>query len=99
MRARKVDANHKEVADALRAIGCSVADLSGAGNGIPDLLVAPNPQHNILIEVKDGRKSPSRRKKTPAQVRFHEEWRGPIYVVNSVDEAIAVVNEARISSN
>ncbi len=33
------DSNHKAIADALRAIGCPVMDLSHAGNGVEDLLV------------------------------------------------------------
>jgi hypothetical protein len=35
----KADANQKAIADALRAIGCPVMDLSHAGNGVEDLLV------------------------------------------------------------
>lgn len=45
-----------------------------------------------LIEVKDGEKPPSARKLTPDQIEWHKNWASPVYVVNSVDEAIAVVS-------
>jgi hypothetical protein len=35
----RADANHKAIADAIRAIGYPVMDLSAAGNGVEDLLV------------------------------------------------------------
>jgi hypothetical protein len=92
-RAAKVDANHAEIAKALRSAGCGVLDLSAVGNGCPDLLVhAPTHPHAVaLIEVKDGKKSPSKRKLTPAQQEFHATWRGPIAVVTNVAEALAAV--------
>lgn len=33
------DSNHKAIADAIRALGYPVMDLSAAGNGVEDLLV------------------------------------------------------------
>ncbi len=99
-RAARTDTNHRDIVDALRAIGCSVCDLSGAHNGIPDLLVGIGPQgegvgKNILIEVKDGTKPPSKQKLTAEQAIFHKSWRGPLFVVNSVERALEVVNRAR----
>jgi len=38
-RTAKVDANHREIVDALRRIGAGVQSLAGVGNGVPDLLV------------------------------------------------------------
>lgn len=61
------------------------------GEGIPDLLVGFRGK-TALLEVKDGEKPPSARKLTPAEQKFFDEWRGgTLAVVNSVDEAIAVV--------
>jgi hypothetical protein len=89
-RAAKVDRNHNEVVDAFRAIGCSVQSLAAQGNGCPDLLVhCPLPGY-LLVEVKDGQLPPSARKLTPDQERWHAAWRGPVHVVKSVDEAIAL---------
>lgn len=88
--ARRVDDNHGEVKAALLAIGCSVCDLSAVGGGVNDLLVGYRGR-NVLIEVKDGRKPPSARSLTPAQVIFRAEWRGQYDVATSVEEAIAAV--------
>lgn len=92
MRARKVDANHSEIRDALKAAGCSVRDLSGAGNGIPDLLVGYQGV-NLLIECKDGRKPPSAQKLTRAQVEFFDSWLGQVAKVTTAAEALAIIAE------
>ena len=91
-RAARVDANQGAVMAALRAIGCSVTDLSGVGAGVPDLLVGFRGISG-LIEVKDGSKPPSERKLTRQQEEFHRLWRGrPPVVVTSIDEAIREVS-------
>jgi len=76
-------------------IGATVRVIS-QGEGIPDLLVGFIGSDGIgrtaLLEVKDGRKPPSARVLTPAEQKFFDEWRGgTLAIVNSVDEAIAVV--------
>lgn len=94
-RAAKVDANHAAIVAALRDAGCGVLDLSAVGKGCPDLLVHPPTfpecRMAVLMEIKDGAKSASRRKLTPAQVKFHAEWKGWIHTVTSVDEALKAV--------
>jgi len=76
--------------EALRVIGATVRVIS-QGDGIPDLLVGFRGK-TALLEVKDGRKPPSARVLTPAEQKFFDEWRGgTLAIVNSVDEAIAVV--------
>jgi hypothetical protein len=94
-RAAKVDANHGEIVKALRDAGCGVLDLSKVGNGTPDLLVHaptfPACRMPVLLEIKDGKKPPSARELTPAQIKFHAEWKGWIFVVTSVDEALAAL--------
>lgn len=96
MRARRTDANHAAVRDALRAVGAVVADLSDVGEGVPDLAVAWDGMW-YLVEVKDGQKPPSARRLTPAQVRFIETaWtqKAPVYVVESVEQALRVIGLA-----
>jgi hypothetical protein len=52
------------------------------------------PYRLVLIEVKDGAKPASARKLTPDQVAFHAEWASaPIFVVETVEQAIAVVQK------
>lgn len=90
MRARKVDDNQAEIVRALRRIGCSVAITSGAGDGFPDIVVG-HKGLNLLIEIKDGSKSPSQRKLTPVQIKFHADWRGQVDVVESIQGALDLI--------
>ena len=92
-RAAKTDANQTEIVKALRDAGCSVLILSSVGGGCPDLLVssAVYPHSLALLEIKDGKRPPSERKLTKDQEKFHRNWKGPIYVVTSIPEALAAV--------
>lgn len=95
--ARKVDANHSQIFDALAALpGVSVQSLAPVGGGVPDLLVAVAGK-NLLIEVKvpNGPRAKRRWVLTEDQERWHATWRGQVCVVCSVDEALAVVATAR----
>ena len=93
-RAARVDANHVAVADAFRACDCSVLSLAQIGKGCPDLVVGVAGR-NLLIEVKDGAKSPSRRKLTPDQVEFRAGWRGSVLYVDHAKEVPGIVNAMR----
>lgn len=86
--AARVDTNQKEIVKALRKIGATVQPLHSVGEGCPDLLVGYRGR-NFLIEVKnlDGLGN----KKTPAQVEWHDEWRGQVDIVTSSQEAITLV--------
>lgn len=86
----RIDANHTEIVAALRAVGCSVQDLAAVGGGCPDLLVARKGKM-ALLEVKDGKKPPSARRLNPLQQAWHNDWRSPVHVVLSVEQALAVV--------
>lgn len=92
MKHGKRDGNHADVRDALRSIpGCRVHDTGDVGGGFPDLVVGFTGKI-MLFEIKDGSLSPSRRKLTPDEKRFHADWSHlPVYVVESVDEAYAVL--------
>jgi len=91
MRAARIDANHEQVVSALRAAGASVQSLAGVGKGVPDLLVGFQGK-TLLMEVKDGKKTPSERRLTEDQVRWHGAWRGgPLAVVDGVDAALRML--------
>lgn len=81
----KTDANHREIAKALRDAMCSVVDLSAVGGGCPDLLVA-RAGRAVLLEIKAGKN-----KLSPRQEEFHRLWRGPVAVVRTVDDALRAV--------
>jgi hypothetical protein len=87
LRAR-TDSNHKAIVDALRKVGCQVADLSQLGNGIPDLLVSyrnGNRRDLALLEIKAHRG-----RQTAAQLKFESEgWE--VFLVRSVSEALRVI--------
>lgn len=88
--ASKVDENQPEIVAALRKAGASVETLHAVGQGCPDLMVGYRGT-NYALEVKDGRKPPSARGLTDAQLRWHSLWRGHVQIVNNVDEALAAI--------
>lgn len=71
----RVDQNQSEIIDALRKCGASIQSLAQIGAGCPDLLIGYR-GHNYLAEVKDGKKPPSERALTAAQLDWHAQWRG-----------------------
>lgn len=91
-RAARIDDNHNEIVAALRQIGASVQSLASVGGGVPDVLVGYR-ERNIILEIKDGSKPPSRRRLTDAEAKWHSEWKGQVATVNSVEEAIQVVSQ------
>lgn len=46
---------------------------------------------NLLMEVKDGAKSPSAQILTPDEQKWHQEWQGQLMVVRTIDEALRAV--------
>jgi hypothetical protein len=75
----------------MRAVGATVRVIT-QGDGLPDLLVGYN-GHTILMEIKDGNKPPSARKLTDNEQKFFDEWKGgPLYKVESVDQALDILD-------
>jgi len=90
-RSAHIDANQTEIVAALRAAGASVEPkLARIGDGVPDLLVSFRGMWYIL-EVKDGTKSPSRQALTDDEKRWHAKQQAPVFLVNSVEQALAVL--------
>lgn len=85
-RKSRVDANQKQIVDALRKAGRSVFFLHTVGCGCPDLLVGFRGR-NFLLEVKI-----EKGKLTEMQEELIQRWNGTIYVVRSVDEALKVTD-------
>lgn len=86
--ARRVDANHGLILAAARAVGAHVEDTGRVGGGFPDALILWRGKC-LPVEIKDGKKSPSRRKLTPSQADKHPIWAAhgvPITVVKTVDD-------------
>ena len=75
------DRNQPDIIIALQSLGYQVQPLSAVGGGVPDLLVTNwNGTRTFLIEVKR-----LKQKLTPAQVRFHDWWKGEVYIIDSVE--------------
>lgn len=82
----RTDANQAAIVSALRQAGCSVWVTSSLGGGFPDLVVADRNGANVLLEIKDGKGD-----LTPDEREFFAEWRGPVHLVRTPDEALQAV--------
>lgn len=91
-RASRVDDNQADLVAKLRDAGMSVAVTSQVGHGFPDLVVGYE-GCNLLLEVKDPNKSPSRRKLTPDEVKWHDEWQGTVHVVTTPQEVLELFDD------
>ena len=74
---------------AFRKLGLSVADTSRLGGGFPDLAIGWSGV-TALVEVKDGKKVPSRRKLTEDEAEFSKTWKGGVHLVESLDDVMIV---------
>ena len=92
--AARTDANQASIVAILKQLECSVQDLSAVGNGCPDLCVVMG-EHTVMIEVKDGAKSASRRELTPAQRLWHAQWTGKLHTVDSIEQVLDLVAHYR----
>ena len=94
MGARKRKDNQSKINDNVRAHSSMFHDTGSLGGGFPDLVVGYRGVL-YLLEVKDGNKPPSKRRLTPDEQKFFNDWAGyPVHVVNSTEEAInAITNE------
>lgn len=92
----RTDSNQSEVIKKLRQIpGVSVAVTSSLGDGFVDIIVGFNCRRrgkvNLMFELKDGAKMPSKRKLTPDEQKFHDQWRGQIDKVESFDDCLKLM--------
>jgi hypothetical protein len=85
MRARRLDANHNEVGDYLRALGWSVLEL--ARHGVSVDMAVSKLNFAALVEVKDGSRPPSARQLTDEEKRLKANWQGPYIIALSPQDA------------
>ncbi len=88
-RAAKRDSIEPEIVEALTGVGCTVEKLSK--KGVPDLLVGfidpdTGTPTNILMEAKS-----KGGKLTQDQKEWITKWKGQVYVVYSIEEALQAV--------
>jgi hypothetical protein len=84
-KARK-DNNHNDVVDVMRAI-TSVVDLSGAGDGVPDILVRVGDGWQ-LADIKNLETAYGRKGLNETQKEWAIRSGGPVYLLHTVEEAI-----------
>jgi hypothetical protein len=78
----RLDANHKEIAQAFGRLGYLVLSLAGLGAGVPDLLVYRRDKGLSLVEVKGATGT-----LTPDQVEFQQRgW--PVVVTRTIDDVL-----------
>jgi len=97
------DSNHKAIADAIRALGYPVMDLSAAGNGVEDLLVGLQRTRYcpfrfwLLCEIKRPRNlrgEATESQFTKAQKDWRELTQGwPRITVTSGQEAVTLIRD------
>jgi len=85
MRAAKVDGNQKSIVAALRAAGATVQHLHKVGEGCPNILAGFRSE-NYILEIKQ-----ESGKVNKLQKEWHDNWRGHVFVVRSVDEALDAI--------
>lgn len=93
-RAAKIDVNQPEIVDYLRASGWSVLLTHAIGKGAPDAFAARN-GFTAALEIKDGRKPPSKQKLTLDEQAFSHGWRGVYLIVTSPSDALKKLQLAR----
>jgi hypothetical protein len=94
------DKNQTSIIRALQAAGAEVADLSGVGKGVPDLLCGVDGGRVLfLVEVKreaGPRGGMKGRGLTPDQTEWRQRWpKAPVYIVRDVAHAVAIVQAIR----
>lgn len=80
---KKVDSNHGYIVQGLKALRFSVCDLSGVGQGVPDLIVGYRGV-NVLVEIKSNRKNGL----TFSQKEWHRTWQGSVIVAHELYEIL-----------
>lgn len=86
----KKDGNHSDFIRELTSCGLSVFDTHAVGLGFPDIVCGGfnhRTQRNetLLVEIKAHGKLGDL---TPAEVRFHDDWRGAAMVTEIVDDVL-----------
>lgn len=83
------DHNQQAIINALRSVGAKVKDTSQIGSFV-DLVVSFRGAV-FLLEVKRNDVSPSQKKLTPAEQRFHDEWGDVARIVETPEEALITI--------
>lgn len=93
MRAKRIDANQKQIVKQLRQLpGVSVKITSMVGDGFVDAVIGYRGR-NYLAEIKDPSQPPNKRKLTPDEQRFHKDWKGQVAIIECLDDALKMIQQ------
>lgn len=93
----RIDDNQQTIVSALEAMGWLVKSTAQLGNGFPDLVIAKHGRL-VLVEVKDGSKSPSRRQLTEDEIGCHLHFKAhgvDVLLIACVDDLAILDRDAR----
>jgi len=92
---RRTDANHKSLINSIRQIpSISVFSTHTLGKGFPDIVVGYK-GINYLFEIKDSAKTPSQKKLTPDEVKFHCSWFGQVNIIETIEDVLRYINKTQ----
>ena len=86
----KADANQPEIVEAIRRAGATVLHLHTIGKGCPDICIG-YAGLSLLAEIKDGSKPQSAQRLTSDEQEWHDTWKGGVYIVRNVEDALNAV--------
>lgn len=96
---RRTDNNQRAIVAKFRKLGARVLILSQVGHGCPDIVIGVYrknmPPCCAFVEIKNGSKPISQQKLTPDEQKFHNEWEGMVYIINSEEEAELLFREMK----
>lgn len=86
-RAASVDSNQPSIVDWARKLGFSVTVTSPLGNGFVDVVLGKF-GFSFCAEIKDPAKPPSKRKLTPDEQKWHDNWQGHKCILETSDDVV-----------
>ncbi len=86
--AARVDANHKRIVEAFRAMAFQVLDISQLKNAC-DLFVSKRGE-TVAIEIKSPDNPPSKQRLTKGEADFKNRWLGLWSLVMTLDDVEAI---------
>lgn len=90
----KVDDNQPEIVKFIRSMGATVQHLHTIGKGCPDIAIG-YAGLTMLAELKDGSKPVSAQKLTADEQKWHDDWKGGVYLIRNVKDAANAVSTLR----
>ena len=89
---KRVDNNHADIVEGVRAVGGEVQSLASVGKGCVDVLVAFRGVWYVA-EIKDGSKPPSKRALTLDETIWHKKFsrHAPVHIWTSLEDALRTI--------